>query len=165
MSNEIYKVLPTAAGHLNVDEAATAHVRFRAYDVEDAKFILHSWLRSMRGMYRDATDEAYYKGAQARILKISAQEKTKVTIACDAEKLNYIYGWIVADQPTGEDNPMVVHYAFVKNSFRRQGIGTALLEAHGWHKEQQVLATHWNYYMKDIKRVVKTHYDPWLVDA
>lgn len=161
MSTEIYEKLPESTGYVT-DAPAAAHVTMRPYEIDDAKFILHSWLKSMRGMYRDAKDADYYDGAQARILRCS--KRAKVVIAADIEKPWFIYGYCVADEPASDADPLVVHYAFVKNPYRRQGIGTALLEELGWHPGRLVVATHWNFYLKDIKRVVKIHYNPWLLD-
>lgn len=164
MSTEIYGILPDPPGFLPKDQPATAHVKFRPYETEDAKFILHSWMKSMRGQYRDSRDDHYYDGMQARILSLSKRESTKVVVACDRERQHFIYGWCVAeDIPHGQDF-LVAHYIFVKNTYRRQGIGTALLEAHGWAPGMAIQITHWNYCLKDIKRVVKLHYNPWRLD-
>lgn len=165
MSGEIYGHLPKTRGDFRGTLEGTPYIKLRPYEADDAKLILHSWMKSMRGMYRDALDEHYFPGQQARIMKISQQPQTRVTIAADAEKPWYIYGWIVADVPGSDNEPLIVHYCFVKNSFRRQGIGRALMEAVGWYPDRYVYATHWNYYLKELRQRIKIRFNPWLLDS
>jgi hypothetical protein len=117
----------------------------------------------MRGVFRDATNDDYFEGVQRRIMKVS--QTARVVIACDREKPWYIYGYCVAETPSDDHVPLVVHYTFVKNPFRRQGIATEMLKAHGWYRDRIIVATHWNYYLKDIRKVVRLRFNPWLLDA
>lgn len=160
MINEFYEAVPDVAG--DIEEApAIAHVVLRPYDLDDAKFLMHSWLRSMRGMFRDSTDDDYYSGVQQDIMSLA--KCAKVIVACDREKPWFIYGYCVADEAASREDPLVVHYIFVKNAYRRQGIGTAMMKAHGWYPDRIVMATFWNYYLKQLRHVVRLRYNPWYL--
>jgi GNAT superfamily N-acetyltransferase len=94
---------------------------------EDVPFILHSWLKR----YRDAvhprliSDRAYYEVQHAVIRKILEAPGLKISVACDKEDENHIYGYCVGEQLA--DGWTIVHWTYVKGPFRRFGIGKKLV--------------------------------------
>lgn len=160
--DNLYSMLPACQGNREDRELGHAvNVTLRPFDVDDTKFLVHSWLRSMRSVFRDSTDEDYYSGVQNQILAIA--RTARVIVACDKEQPWYILGYCVSDAPADTDCPLVVHYVFTKVNYRRCGIARAMLEAHGWYTNRLVIATNWNYYVKYVRQQVRLRYNPWLL--
>lgn len=105
----------------------------RAVNNEDIPFVLSSWLKSYRYSQaaRNVVNDIYFSeqvGQKARILEMLSDCRTLV--ACDEEEGDCIYGWICAESIEGSVPP-VVHYVYVKSSYRRRGLARALLKAAG----------------------------------
>ena len=89
----------------------------------DNDFIYDSWIKSYSnsGFSRGIPTSLYVVGQRSRIDKILGSPPTKVTIATNPEEPSVIYGYSVI---TGEN---ILHYLYVKNAFRKLGIGTQLI--------------------------------------
>ena len=110
----------------------TLPIAIRPACTDDLPLLLNSWLKSYRNAPAVTTvpNELYFDegmGQKARILSLLGECETRV--ACDPEDHEVVYGWITFE-PT-LDLPTIVHYAYVKQAYRRQGIGTALLRDAG----------------------------------
>lgn len=122
-------------------------VVIRPYTVTDINFIMSSWLKSHKEDLDFSTridnlqqikkalgrlrvpklktyvpNNKYYNIAPTMFKAILA--KAGALVACDANDYDHIYGYMVAE--TIHDEP-VVHWVYVKNIFRRTGIGKLLL--------------------------------------
>lgn len=158
----LYKAFPDSTGALDKERPAEVQVVLRQYELDDAKLVLHSWLRSSRSQFNQATDHDYYEGMQKQIMRIA--KNAHVVVAADREKPWWVYGYAVGEPWENKSDPLVMHYVFVKLAYRRQGIATALMEAHGWYHGREVVATHWHYYLNDIRRIMKLRYNPWYLN-
>lgn len=91
---------------------------------EDANFILNSWLKSYRqsNFAKAITNTVYFEGHHKVIRALL--KKSSCLIACNEQDPNQIYGYIVSETVS---NIPVVHYAYVKQTFRSMRIGQILL--------------------------------------
>lgn len=101
-------------------------IRIRAASQEDVAFIFNSWLKSYRNSHfsRYIDNTVYYSEHHKLIERLVSDNQ--VLIACNTEDPNQLYGYICAGRV---DNFLVVHYIYVKHSFRNLGIGKQLLNA------------------------------------
>lgn len=90
----------------------------------DRNFVLSSWLKSNLASrdHRDIRREVYYEFLTPVVSSIL--ERAVCLVLCDIESPDHIYGYIVYEP--GE--LLVVHYVFVKHSFRRFGFAKMLID-------------------------------------
>lgn len=131
----------------------------------DISFIFSSLLRS----YEEVAVEklrisvsVYYRGHHDLLMRVL--ERGQCLMACDPEDPDQIYGYVLyASDDHGQ--PPCLHYLYVKGSFRRAGIGSALLRASGLLEEIGPVAySHEKpdfskYLLKYFRR--RTVYDPY----
>lgn len=89
---------------------------------DDIPFIYSTWTNSMQGdsrIGRSCKRSIFYEGQTQVIDWILAQEDTEVLVASNPDDPNIIFGYLVYQ-------PDIVHYAFVKEIFRRFGIASYL---------------------------------------
>lgn len=121
----------------------------------DANFIISSWLKR----YRDAisprlvTDKIYYSAQHQIIAAILQKPTTEVFIACNAADEGQICGYVV-----GERLPdlSMIHWVYVKNSFRKWGIATELLAKF----PEATQYTHRTHLVKFLDKNGKLRYNP-----
>lgn len=90
----------------------------------DVSFIFSSWLRSFKSAFfaRDIHPTTYYGNHHELIAELIATSKTYV--ACSASDSTEIYGFICGEHI---GTTFVLHYIYVKHTFRNLGIGRQLL--------------------------------------
>ncbi len=100
-------------------------IRFRNPKGSDHAFILNAWLKSYRKAFptEGITNTIYY-AEHHEIIK-SILDKGNVIIACDDTNPDVIVGFIAAEVV---DVALVIHYAYVKNSFRGYGIAKLMYD-------------------------------------
>lgn len=79
---------------------------------------------------RDAT---YYSEHKHVVLNLIL--RSRIMIACSAEDEDQIFGWVCYEKG-------LLHYIYVKTTFRNMGIGRRLLDEAGITKEKRVVFTH-----------------------
>jgi len=100
---------------------------YRKATVNDANFILNSWLKSFAA-HRESifkqyiSVEKYFKCHHSVIINLL--QESDVLVATPNDDTNLIYGWICYKEL---DNSLILHYIDVKFAFRRFGIATALI--------------------------------------
>ena len=105
-------------------------MKMRTADESDIKFIYSSWLKSFRRspFAAQISNALYFDGQHKRITHILAKPETNVICVCNPEDASQIYGWICAEI----GGPItVVHYVYVKRTYRGFGIGKGLIESLG----------------------------------
>lgn len=93
----------------------------------DIPFIFSSWLKSFREsgfMARGVPNTIYFTNHHKILQKLV--QRSKVFIACDPKDTSNIYGYVVAETI---DNTFVLHFIYVKQSFRKLGVGKALFNS------------------------------------
>ena len=103
---------------------------------DDIPFVTATWLlnyRSHNPFAGDLRRDVYREQQQTIIARLLRTASGRV--ACDAGDENVIYGYTIYA-------PSVLHYLYVKEAFRKMGIGRQLLEAAG--AQLPLLSyTHW----------------------
>ena len=113
--------------------------RLRPLTEEDYPFLYNSWLKSYRfSLFAERiTNTIYFEDHHKLIEKIINNSKT--LIACNPSDPSQLYGDIVAGE---EEGVLVVHFVYVKHTFRNMGIGKTLLDAVGHSSDKASVYTH-----------------------
>ena len=137
-----------------------SNVRLRTANDEDLPFIFNSWLKSFRDSYfaRDIPDTIYFADHHKvieRLLKNSV-----VMISCNEDDPSQLYGYAVGSE---EDGIFVLHFIYVKYTFRNLGIGTLLLKTFGHTGESASVYTHCNSLAIRLAAKYNFVYHPYLM--
>lgn len=92
--------------------------------VSDVPFLCSSYVRSLLNQRPWAIGDRNWMASAAALLAARILGRGSVLVACDPGDPDQIYGWVACD-PTSR----VLYYIYVKQAFRRAGIGTALMRA------------------------------------
>ena len=113
--------------------------RLRPLTEEDYPFLYNSWLKSYRfSLFAERiTNTIYFEDHHKLIEKIL--NNSKILIACNPSDPSQLYGYIVAGE---EEGGLVVHFLYVKHTFRNMGIGKTLLDAVGHSSDTASVYTH-----------------------
>ena len=106
----------------------------------DEDFIYHSWLHSVRCPTKAVS-------AMTRSLIDSLVEDKTISIWCPDDDENHIIGWMAYGQI--EETPLL-HYTFVKKSFRNNGVGTDLIKSIYPDRSNQVFCTFWSHNLQTM---------------
>lgn len=109
---------------------AEALYTFRPYTQDDIPFIQNSWATSYfkGGNYIQHLTPDEFHATHRPIRECFFMRPTATAIVCVArEDENTILGWVALEKPT-ESQGVILHYLYVKDAFREQGIATELLE-------------------------------------
>lgn len=102
----------------------------------------------------------YYPEQRKRINRLVGRGTT--LIACAQDDLDHVYGFICGEKTP---NDIVVHYWYVKSTFRRFGIGRQLLQALGWDSTKPLFYTHPTWASTEIgEKHFKARFNPWRVE-
>lgn len=123
-----------------LDKDFTASLLIRSAMPSDAAFIIHSWLQSFRDgdMVEGVPNQVYYHNHHK--LVASLLRKAAVTVLSDPSAPEVIFGWFCWESC---DRGIIIHYAYVKNEFRNNRLGTRILnEILKSEQPEYVFATH-----------------------
>jgi GNAT superfamily N-acetyltransferase len=127
-------------------------VRIRKATEADVAFIFSSWLKSMRNSgYSYGVPNVTFYAEHHKVLE-RLLKSCEVYVACDEANVADIYGYICAERVDGF---FVMHFAYVKHTYRRLGIGTMLLNAFQHDASTAALYTH----MTKIGRLLEAKYN------
>lgn len=117
----------------------TLPIRLRPANQEDVPFIFNSWLKSYRNSLfaRNITNTTYFTEHHKLIQRIV--KKNQVIVACNDQDPSQVYGYICAGHI---DGIFVLHYIYVKHSFRNLGVGKALLNSFNHDINTAAIYTH-----------------------
>ena len=135
-------------------------VRLRTLTEEDSPFIFNSWLKSYRFSHfgEKITNTIYFEDHHKIIDNIL--KKNQVIIACNPEDPSQLYGYIVAGR---EDSILVLHFVYVKHTFRNMGIGKTLLDAGGHSSDVASVYTHHTRMADKLSSKYNFVYHPYLM--
>lgn len=96
----------------------------------DTNFILSSWLKSFRNSQavRGMDNEEYFTGQELVIKKILHKSITKVIV--NPEDEDQILAYMTVET---KNHKAIVHYIYVKQTFRGFGLATKLIKAFALH--------------------------------
>lgn len=134
-------------------------VTYRMASEVDIPFIFNSWLQSYRKSpsARNITNTTFYS-EHHKIIE-QCLKNSLVVMAVDKEDPNNIYGYIVAEQVEGY---LVVHFIYVKHTFRNLKIGTSLLNQ--FERSTMGFYTHHTFPMEKLSVKWNLIYNPYLLN-
>lgn len=99
-------------------------IKIRPISQLDVPFIMNAWLKSFKGAFfaKDIHPKTYF-GNHHSVLRTLLQSCTTL-VACSESDPTEIYGFITAEY---QDATLVLHYIYVKHTFRNLGIAGQLL--------------------------------------
>lgn len=96
---------------------------------DDVRFVTSTWLKSFReaGTFtRHVGNDLYFAQQHTLISKLWNDPRSTRLMAVFPEDTAFLYGWLFG---TGTDAGPIIHYVYVRNSWRGRGIATALVQA------------------------------------
>ena len=107
-------------------------IHIRPSDDDDRAFVIDSWARSFGHFVPsvpppEIARHTWYRMHRAGIRDVLHNSRVQLIIAVHPEAPETIMGW-ACWEPPGKF-PLQLHYVLVKDYARRQGVGSALLEA------------------------------------
>jgi hypothetical protein len=132
---------------------------------DDFPLFYNSWLKS----YRDAPpaktipNKIYYESHHRVIENVFGSPVCKLSVACNPEDPNQIYGYAVGELPTPKT--LVIHWVYCKHPFRGNGIARDLVKSFMLYPldEMTIFYTH---KVKNMDKLVEGRpfvYNPYLL--
>ncbi len=114
----------------------TSLVKVRGAVAEDLPFILNSWLKSYRNssVSLSIPNQVYYPGHTNRVKEILSNPSTVSLILVNSTDADQIMGYVIFDL-----NAPVLHYLYVKQPFRKYGMGQFLVSLAITHHKSAIL--------------------------
>jgi hypothetical protein len=138
----------------------TPEIYYRENNIGDRDFIISSYLKSFRtsGENTRMTNDVYFYNFSKIIEKLL--DRVKCLIACDIDDSSHIYGYILYEFV---DDIPIVHYIYVKYTYRFMGIAKRLFE-NSMLDEETVVVSHINkiYDVLSKKYPKKFRYNPFV---
>lgn len=104
----------------------------------DIPFITNSWLKSYRGSKEvSGTPNNQYYFYQHKLIEALVPRSIVLVVANRADS-THILGWTCAEIA---DTALLLHYMYVKDAFRKQGIGSQLLHFMEEHESPPAIIT------------------------
>lgn len=134
-------------------------ILIRPANANDVGFIFNAWLKSYRNAHfsNDIANEIYFAEHHKLIERLL--RSYDVIVAASQEDPNQIYGFICAGLT---DGIFTLHYVYVKHTFRRMGIGQALLNSFEHNPEYVSVYTHRNKSAKHLAEKYNFIYHPYI---
>lgn len=101
-------------------------VRYRAANKSDLRFVISAWTRSFahqRKVPEGLTPKRYREALRNTVLDILRRNSVRVVVACNPLNDRLIWGFAVYEAGPSP----VLHYCYVKEVFRGNGIGGELV--------------------------------------
>jgi len=134
-------------------------ISLRPANAEDVGFIFNAWLKSYKSskFCENIPNEIYY--AEHHKIIENLLKNYNVIVACNQEDPSQLYGFICAGN-TG--NVFTIHYAYVKYTFRKMGIGKAILKGFNHNPEYAAIYTHRTRICKKLEGKYNLIYHPYV---
>lgn len=134
-----------------------APIKLRAPMKDDSAFIYNSWLKSYRNsdFAKSQCNTVYYDNHKEVLTALLT--RSLVVVACNPGDENHVFGYLVYEELAG--NNTIVHYVYVKHTYRRSGIAKQMLDTVRKSKNP-ILVSHLTPICKATKSVVYI-YDPY----
>jgi ribosomal protein S18 acetylase RimI-like enzyme len=135
-------------------------VRLRPLIEDDLAFIFNSWLKSYRFSHfaEKITNTIYFSDQHKLIEKLIGS--SNVVVACNEEDPSQVYGYIVGGEVDGIS---LLHFIYVKHTFRNMGVGKTLLDAMGHDKDKAGVYTHHTRMADKLSSKYNFVYHPYLM--
>ena len=135
-------------------------IRLRPMVEDDLAFIFNSWLKSYRFSHfgEKITNTIYFSDHHKVVENLIGT--SKVVVACNQDDPTQVYGYIVGGKLDGIS---VLHFIYVKHTFRNMGVGKTLLDAMGHDKEKAGVYTHHTRMADKLAAKYNFVYHPYLM--
>lgn len=135
-------------------------VTLRRAEEKDISFIFNSWLKSYRTSYfaKSIGNTIYFSEHHKVIEKLA--KTSEVLVACNSEDPDQIYGYMCAEKI---DGIFCLHYVYIKQPFRRLGVGKLLLSSFDRDSEQASVYTHHTKLAEKLAAKYNMIYHPYLL--
>ena len=135
-------------------------IRLRSSVKEDLPFIYNSWLKSYRfSHFGEKITNTIYFTDHHKVLE-NLIKQSEVLIACNGEDPSQVYGYVVGGDVDGIS---LLHFIYVKHTFRNMGVGKTLLDALGHDKEKAGVYTHHTRMADKLAAKYNFVYHPYLM--
>jgi len=126
----------------------------------DVPFIFNSWLKSFRdsSLVAAVSNTVYFSNQHKLIQKLV--KTSEVLISCNPDDPDQLYGYIVCERI---DNVFVIHYVYIKTSFRGLGLAKALLAATDYNGKELAAHSHSTKAAQFIGRRYNFIYHPYVL--
>lgn len=134
-------------------------IRIRKATETDVNFIFSSWLKSIRNSgYSYGVPNAVFFSEHHKVIERLLKTCT-VNIACSESDVSDIYGYICSEVV---DGLTVIHFVYVKHTYRRLGIGNMLLNSIEHNSKAASLYTHMTKQGKLLEAKFNLVYSPYI---
>lgn len=129
---------------------------------EDINFIYSTWLKSYRqsDYCKTLSNDVFFLNHKEIISVILNNSNTKVTIICDKEDPDQIYGYIVAEIVKSQT---ILHFIYVKYNFRKFGIMKHYLQEFNYLNNSVNFITHLPRHYPELKKKYGLEFNPYLL--
>lgn len=136
-------------------------VGFREATAADEGIVFNAWLKGHRQLGdwpKRLSSRRYFDEHKLVVAQILARATT--VVACNAARPTQVLGFVCF-----EDG--VLHWLFVKQPYRRQGIARHLMRQGGYigPDTNPIACSHWTITAQDISRRWPLRYNPFLLEA
>ena len=134
-------------------------IKTRSLKEGDLNLIYSTWLKSYRSspFASYMSNDTYYDNHKKYLEKILHSPTTEVTILCEIDDEDHIYCYMVS-----EKGLPVVHYLYVKYTYRKMGFAKALM-APLLSTGQEIEITHANNNYRAFAKKYPIRYNPYYV--
>ena len=140
----------------------TPKILLRPAASEDVSFIFSSWLKSFRNsFFAKPIDNTVYFSEQHKLIE-KLVKQAPVIMACNPDDISQIYGFICAQRIEGV---FCLHYLYVKHSFRKLGIGRALVNSFEHDSSSAGVYTHHTACGEILKHKFNLVYHPYILST
>lgn len=146
--------------YLMASKTADLAVLVRPAEAADIPFIFNSWLRSFRtgSLCANVANSIYFVEHHKVLEKLL--KRSEVLVACEPSDPTNIYGYLCYEKI---QDIFVLHYAYVKHTFRQLGVANSLLEKTGCDFTKQGLFSHHNKSSERFCAKLNLTYHPYII--
>ncbi len=109
-----------------------AEITFGHLEAPEINLLLSSWKDSYRWAKAQYAGPVYHTGMEKMIAALAIAQRLIVARGVGMPADRDILGWICFRERAVDDPALVVHYTYVKNAYRRQGLAKRLAAQAGW---------------------------------
>ena len=138
-------------------------VKYRKPNEQDLPFIYSTWLKSYRqtDWAKNMSNDTFFHHHKAIVKSILENKRTQVTLICDLDDPDHLFGYVVAEV-IGQR--ALVHFVYMKYNYRKLGIISQTLKILGYFDPKQVnFITHLPRNYLSLKTKYNLDFNPYLL--
>lgn len=139
-------------------------INIRSIEMADYNFIFNSWLKCYKNnsyFAKRIRNNVFFKYHHQVVERILDRASTRVLMAVSILDPNVVYGYLVTEK--FDDNKDILHFTYIKEAFRKFGIGKELIKASGINPNEAIIS-HWTFDIDELsKKFPNMSYCPYLI--